>query len=233
MALTYFFSNNIGTPGSTDTLDEETSKHVAQVLRMNAGDKLLLTNGRGQLATASVVRTHKKNCEVLIESSKMLPLNANQTTIAISLLKNASRLEWFLEKATELGVSSIVPLICHRTEKQHYRFDRFQSICRSAMLQSGQSWLPEVHHPQDFSQLILSAGQQQKFIAHCVEVDKKELSSSYNPSKENCIVLIGPEGDFTSDEIALAVQAGFQPVALGKTRLRTETAGIYAAAICR
>ena len=144
MQLPFFYINQTTETGSTLTLNEETSKHVVSVLRMKQGEQLHLTDGKGTLLTVEIVNDHKKRCEVLIKSTNLQPMPATQVTIAISLLKNASRFEWFLEKATEIGVMQIVPLLCDRTERLHFRKERMESLLISAMLQSRQCWLPEV-----------------------------------------------------------------------------------------
>lgn len=232
MSLPFFFTGSLPPDGEL-VLDEETSKHTVQVLRMGTGERLLLTDGKGNTAEAEITSAHKKQCSVRIISFKHIGRAAPALTIAISLVKNASRFEWFLEKATELGTAEIIPLLCERTEKQHYRYDRFLNICKSAMLQSAQSWLPLVHEPIQFADCIRSAAQEQKFIAHCLPEDKKDLASSWDSSFNSHIILIGPEGDFTEKETHAALDAGFIPVSLGPTRLRTETAGMYVAAVCR
>lgn len=232
MSLPFFFSESLPDEGEL-VLDEETSKHVIQVLRMQAAERLKLTDGKGNAGIAEITDPHKKHCTVKVVSFKHVERSSPLLTIAISLVKNASRFEWFLEKATEFGTAAIIPLVCERTEKQHYRYDRFLNICKSAMLQSEQLWLPEVHHPVAFDQVIAHAAQQQKFIAHCMEDSKADLSSTFDPSFSSHIILIGPEGDFTRKEVDNALEAGFLPVSLGHTRLRTETAGMYAAAVCR
>ncbi|RYZ29126.1 MAG: 16S rRNA (uracil(1498)-N(3))-methyltransferase, partial [Chitinophagaceae bacterium] len=151
--------------------------------------------------------------------------------IAISITKNASRFEWFLEKATEIGINEIIPLLCERTEKEKFRYDRMKGILVSAMLQSQQTWLPNLHQPTSFDEVIKQASHQQKFIAHCLPEQKQQLSSVIHHLSS--IILIGPEGDFTPAEIEAALQNNFIPVALGETRLRTETAGMVAAALLR
>jgi len=149
-------------------------------------------------------------------------------------LKNSNRFEWFLEKATEIGINEIIPLICERTEKQKFRYDRMKGICTSAMLQSQQVWLPILHEPRPFNHLTIEQFKQsQKFIAHCIEEKKRNLSDLVNDSLPSQIILIGPEGDFTPDEIQLALQNHFIAVSLGETRLRAETAGVVAATILR
>lgn len=229
MALPYFFEPTVSLSASLFELSEETSKHCIQVLRMKAGEQLQLTNGRGGLYTASIKQEDKRHCTVTIESELQTPAPAKKISIAISLLKNASRFEWFLEKATEIGVTEIIPIICTRTEHNRFRFDRMQQILISAMLQSQQSWLPVLQDPIKLPSLIQQAPQQQKLIAHCEEDQKKSITS-ITPA-DSVLMLIGPEGDFTPQEITLALDHSFTPVTLGNTRLRTETAGIVAASI--
>jgi 16S rRNA (uracil1498-N3)-methyltransferase len=156
-------------------------------------------------------------------------------TVAISLLKNASRFEWFLEKATEIGVSGIVPLLCERTEKEHARIDRLRSILVSAMLQSQQAWLPELSEPMGFSELVGRPASGGRYIAHCLEAplstdslaDWRKTADGVPPQ----LILIGPEGDFSPKEVEAALKEGFLPVTLGENRLRTETAGVVAATL--
>jgi len=148
-------------------------------------------------------------------------------------LKNTSRFEWFLEKATEIGVSEIIPLICERTEKQKFRHDRVKGICVSAILQSQQTWLPVLHEPIKYVEDINSTKEKrelQKFIAHCDDQTGKRNLSTLKPLSHSTI-LIGPEGDFTKDEIQFALENEFIPVSLGETRLRTETAGVVASVL--
>lgn len=229
MALPFFYINSF-TGEEFITLDEDTSRHVVQVLRMDEGEKLNLTDGKGNLLTCEINQADKKHCNVRILQAINYKQKTKNITIAISLLKNTNRFEWFLEKATEIGVSEIIPLICERTEKEKFRFDRMNSILISAMLQSQQCWLPVLHEPTQFDDLVMRQfDNTNKFIAHCVEETKSPLSSkSINGST---IILVGPEGDFTKEEIDLAVQNGFIPVSLGETRLRTETAGVVAATL--
>jgi 16S rRNA (uracil1498-N3)-methyltransferase len=229
MPLPYFFSQNINE--SNPDLDEETSRHIIQVLRMQQGEHLMLTDGNGNTAEAEITAAHKKHCGLHITKRNFTEQRTPRLTIAISLIKNASRFEWFVEKATELGTAEIIPLLCERTERQKFRHDRFLGICKSAMLQSMQCWLPNLHEPQHFKTVIASAIHAQKFIAHCAPEEKKELKEEIDSTAISRIILIGPEGDFTSTEISFATQNGFVPVALGPTRLRTETAGVYAATV--
>lgn len=229
MAAPYFFIEQF--PGDSNiTLDEETSRHMSQVLRMKEGEKIKLTDGRGSLADAIIAASNKKQTQVVVTGLSSEPRQRCCLTIAISLVKNAARFEWFLEKATEFGVSGVIPMICDRTERQKFRADRMQGILKSAMLQSMQTWLPMLHEPVSFDEVVDKASEQQKMIAHCAVDAKVDFSSLYNPSLSSHIILIGPEGDFTEQEILKAKTLNFVPVSLGSTRLRTETAGIFAAA---
>jgi 16S rRNA (uracil1498-N3)-methyltransferase len=214
-------------------LDEATSKHVVQVLRMQNGEQLQLTNGRGDLFTTEIIDNNRKRCVVKVIEAVKIQNSKVKITIAISPVKNNTRFEWFLEKATEIGIAEIIPLVCTRTEKTAFKFYRMKSILVSAMLQSQQCWLPVLHEPTKFNELIKSSAQQQKFIAHCMDGDKRSLSDLNNESLSSKIILIGPEGDFTNDEIKLALQNHYSAVSLGETRLRTETAGIVAATLLR
>jgi 16S rRNA (uracil1498-N3)-methyltransferase len=217
-------------------LDEDTSKHVVNVLRMKKGEQLHLTDGKGFLLLTSVIDDHKKRCRVTVQKEQFVAPGNRKTSIAISLIKNNSRFEWFLEKATEIGITEIIPLICDRTEKEHFRFDRMQQILVSAMLQSQQVWLPVLHQPVGFGQLLKQEdiiATTQKFIAHCMPGSKQSLAQLVNASLPSQIILIGPEGDFTAEEVAFATEHYFIPVTLGETRLRSETAGMVAAVLLK
>jgi 16S rRNA (uracil1498-N3)-methyltransferase len=229
MALPFFYEINITKAAAAFIVSEETSKHCIQVLRMKAGEQLNLTNGKGLLITATIINPDKKHCTVRIDEIQTQAKTARNISIAVSLIKNASRFEWFLEKVTEIGINEIIPLICHRTERQHFRFDRMNGILIAAMLQSQQTWLPVLHEPIDFEKFIRQSKIDQKFIAHCIENDKKELKAF--SIQNNTQILIGPEGDFSVNEITLALQNNFVPVSLGPTRLRTETAGVVASTL--
>ncbi|MBC7722566.1 MAG: 16S rRNA (uracil(1498)-N(3))-methyltransferase [Pedobacter sp.] len=228
MALPFFYQPEIIAAPSF-LLNEETSKHCIQVLRMKEGEQLQLTDGKGNGYKAFIAKSDKRHCEVNITETTFQPPQIRQVSIGISLLKNANRFEWFLEKATEMGISEIIPLLCQRTERQHFRLDRMQHILIAAMLQSQQVWLPVLHEPTNVQTIIQAATLNQKLIAHCEDRDKQNIP---NLSIENAVqIIIGPEGDFTNDEINLALQNGYQATSLGNTRLRTETAGVVAAAL--
>lgn len=229
MSLPYFFEPAISFSSTHFQLGEETSKHCIQVLRMKSGELLELTNGSGGLYTARIAQEDKRHCTVVIEKETIVPPPQRKIGIGISLLKNTSRFEWFLEKATEIGVSEIIPLICARTEHTRFRHDRMQQILVAAMLQSQQSWLPVLRDPIKIAAFIDNTTYTQKLIAHCEENQKTALTGI--ETKNNTLLLIGPEGDFTAQEIAHALNNNFLPVSLGNTRLRTETAGIVGATL--
>ncbi|HXB93511.1 MAG TPA: RsmE family RNA methyltransferase [Puia sp.] len=212
-------------------LDEDNSRHIVQVLRMKPGETLQLTDGKGALLTTSLLDDHKKKCRVAVRSVVTLPPSEKRVSIAISPLKNASRFEWFLEKATEIGVGVIIPLLCERTERPSIRQDRLHQIAVSAMLQSQQRWLPELRTATTLTELILTATDQKRYIAHCLEAPRptSDLAALVRPSSPSSLILIGPEGDFTAKEVDGALGHGFLPVSLGPNRLRTETAGVTAA----
>ncbi|GAO45003.1 RsmE family RNA methyltransferase [Flavihumibacter petaseus] len=229
MSLPFFYVEG-PLPESEIQLDEQNSRHAISVLRMTAGEELQVTDGKGNLQTAVIIDPHKKKAVVRVLSSVFTPLPANRVTIGISLLKNVSRLEWFLEKAVEIGVGNIVLLQCQRTEKQHIRIDRLQQILISAMLQSQQVWLTRLLGPVKFDAHVASAGHDRKYIAHCLDTPKialRELAASTGEQ----LLLIGPEGDFSQEEADLAIRHNFIPVKLGETRLRTETAGMVGATL--
>jgi 16S rRNA (uracil1498-N3)-methyltransferase len=229
MALPFFYFEDIQPSSETIYLGEETSRHVVQVLRMKVDEEIQLTDGKGNLYTAAIVDDHRKKCAVKIVSQVKVSRPTASKTIAISLVKNNTRFEWFLEKATEIGVTQIIPLLCSRTEKQHFRLDRMKGILVSAMLQSQQSWLPELQEPQKFSSFVGKCAIQQRFIAHCEEASERLPLNKALEAGETSLVLIGPEGDFTLEEIIAALTNDFVAVSLGNTRLRTETAGMVAA----
>ncbi|MES1217032.1 MAG: RsmE family RNA methyltransferase [Bacteroidota bacterium] len=233
MALPFFYISEYNAGQSEMLLDEETSKHIVQVLRMKVSEQINLTDGKGNLLTAEIVDDHKKHCRVEIKSKTQIQRSKRNITIAISLLKNSNRFEWFLEKATEIGITEIIPLVCERTEKEKFRQERMKGIIISAMLQSQQCWLPILQEPIVFKKVVEEAQQQQKFIAHCMDDTKANLSDLINDSLNSQIILIGPEGDFTKEEVGLALEHHFTAVSLGDTRLRAETAGMVAATLLR
>ncbi|HVY74660.1 MAG TPA: RsmE family RNA methyltransferase [Puia sp.] len=233
MAAAYFYLASLSHTAEEFVLDEPASRHMVQVLRMQEGETLMLTDGRGLRAAATILDAHKKHCQVRIGERKYQKPDTPHTAIALSLLKNSSRFEWFLEKATELGIAEIIPLKCMRTEKQQFRADRMQSIMESALIQSQQAWMPVFREPVAFNTFLELALSDQKFIAHCEPQEKKQLSEALHVSASSRLILIGPEGDFTEEEIRSANESGFTAVSLGEHRLRSETAALAAAALLK
>ncbi len=228
MPLPFFYTDYISTSDNIVVLNEDNSKHIVQVLRMQNGKQLKLTDGVGNILLAEITDAHKKKCTVKIIERTKYEKPVNKICIAISPVKNNSRLEWFLEKATEIGVSEIVLLMCERTEKQNIRMDRMKGILISAMLQSQQAWLPILEEPKKYMEYIKTVNTENKFIAHCEENKKTSLKQIVKNNTGQSTILIGPEGDFTPQEIELALENNFTAVALGDTRLRTETAALVA-----
>ena len=234
MKLPLFYNAAIDSSTTSVELDEATSKHIIQVLRMQVGEQLQLTNGKGMLLTAAITNDNRKKVVVAIHHTEKSKAYPSKISIAISPVKNNTRFEWFLEKATEIGVAEIIPLICARTEKQQFKWERMNAILVSAMLQSQQVWLPVLREPIKFSKYLSDLNRVPsllKMIAHCEDENyKQSLQKIADPASDQ-LILIGPEGDFTPQEIDYALQNGCVPVSLGNTRLRTETAGIVAAAL--
>ncbi len=232
MSLPFFYIETLEPSASAFIFNEENSRHIIQVLRMKAGEELKITDGKGNLILAAITDPNKKKCAVKKLTASFQPAPDKRNAIAVSLIKNANRFEWFLEKATEIGVSAIIPLLCARTEKQYFRYERMNGILISAMLQSQQCWLPVLHEPRQLEEILMKPmDYDRKFIAHCLDVENKKYILQFAEKSSKQILLIGPEGDFTPDEIDLAVSHGFVPVSLGETRLRTETAAVVAAVL--
>lgn len=234
MSVPLFYHNN-ALQGQSAWLDENNARHAIQVLRMQPGQALELTDGKGNIFAGEIKEVGKKKCLVTILSQQVMPrLNNREVGIAISPVKNASRFEWFLEKATELGIKDIYPIICSRTEKSHLRTERMEQILISAMLQSKQAWLPKLHPVLPFETHLENKSvypYKHCWIAHCVQHEKHSLAKVIQSGMRDSLLLIGPEGDFTESEIFLAIKKGYIPVSLGDTRLRTETAGMVGAAL--
>jgi 16S rRNA (uracil1498-N3)-methyltransferase len=224
----FYFSTLDTTQGVVD-LDDEIRHHAGVVLRMGEGESMLLTNGKGLSAQAKITAVSKKQLTVQLHDFIEHSPVQRKLMIGISLLKNAARFEWMLEKVTEIGITDIFPLRCERTEKQHYKKERFEQIIVSACLQSQQFHFPILHEPISLNELMGKQLPNDKFIAHCMEGEKSILSHT----EKDSILLIGPEGDFTPDEITAALKQAFIPVSLGSTRLRTETAGVVGAVMMR
>ncbi len=218
--------------GKTYSLDEEESGHCVRVLRYTRGDEILLTNGKGITYTAVITNPHPKHCEFEVRTAeKQSKHHSNYIHIAIAPTKNVERIEWFVEKCTEIGVDEITPLLCRFSERKQLRIDRLQKIILSAAKQSLTPYLPKLNEMTDCTEFIRGTEEETRFIAHCYKEDKRDLRNEIKPGK-SVVVMIGPEGDFSVQEIAEALQHHFVPVSLGESRLRTETAGIVACHIC-
>jgi 16S rRNA (uracil1498-N3)-methyltransferase len=209
-------------------LDAEESRHCIKVLRLRTGNVIHLTDGKGNLAEAVIVDDSIKNCSVEIQKREKKPAERNyHLSIAIAPTKNHDRFEWFAEKATEIGVDEIVPLICSRSERDTVKTERLKNIAIAALKQSQKFFLPEISEPVLFQDYVNRDNATQKFICTCEAESSQNLKNLCKP-KQNYSVLIGPEGDFSPGEIKLAIENGFAEASLGTTRLRTETAGIVA-----
>lgn len=218
--------------GKTYSLDAEESGHCVRVLRYTRGDEILLTNGQGMTYTAEIINPNPRHCEfTVLTAEKQEKHHSNYIHIAIAPTKNIERIEWFVEKCTEIGVDEITPLLCRFSERKQLRLDRLEKIILSAAKQSLTPYMPKLNGLTDCADFIRNAKEETKFIAHCYKEDKRELRKEIMQGK-SVVVMIGPEGDFSEDEISTALQNGFVPVSLGESRLRTETAGIVACHIC-
>ena len=209
-------------------LPEEEAGHCIRVLRLTEGDEILLTDGKGTFYKAAISRAHNKHCEVSILESWQQPALWNfRLHIAVAPTKNMDRMEWFAEKATEIGIDAITCLNCRFSERREIKPARLEKILISAMKQSQKATLPQLEGMTDFKSFVSQPFDGRKFIAHCEDGDKTLLKQTYRPG-ENVLVLIGPEGDFSPEEIELALKKGFEPISLGDSRLRTETAALVA-----
>ena len=223
-----FYNKNLHKESTSLTFDKEESRHIVSVLRKKEGDILMITNGDSLLFTAKIIAVNNKRCQVQIiavtekESSRKYNLS-----IAIAPTKSNDRLEWFLEKATEIGVDNIHPILCKHSERKIIKNERLNKVLLTAMKQSLQFKLPVLKELTLFQKFISKEFKGQKFIATCQESSTKTLQSHIKKA-EDVLVMIGPEGGFSTNEIEEALENNFIPVSLGTTRLRTETAGIVA-----
>ena len=213
------------------TLSEEESGHCVRVLRYTAGDEILITDGKGTTYTAKITNPHPKHCDFEIVSREKQERHHNfHLHIAIAPTKNIERMEWAIEKCVEIGVDEITPLLCRFSERKQLRTDRLEKIILSAAKQSLTPFLPVLHELTPYEEFISrqpSAVSQQNFIAHCYKDEKRFLKDEIAQGRD-VLVLIGPEGDFSEQEVADALALGFIPVSLGNSRLRTETAAVVA-----
>jgi len=223
-----FYNSQITQNTSQFTFDKIESRHIVRVLRKKEGDVIYITNGLGQLFSSKVLVANDKKCLVKISEVENHPKPWNYYLhIAIAPTKLNDRFEWFLEKATEIGIDEITPIICKHSERKTLKLDRMEKIIQSAAKQSLKFHFPKLNEPISFQNFITQKLEGDLFIAHCEETQKKSLKLILNPSTKTTI-LIGPEGDFSTKEITQSLEHKFIPVSLGKSRLRTETAGVVA-----
>jgi len=211
-------------------LPEEESQHAVKVLRLQAGDRIELIDGKGGYYKAEIIFPHHKRCEIqILEKQAEFHKRPYHLHIAIAPTKNIERLEWFAEKVTEIGIDEITPVICRFSERKIIKHDRLEKILISAMKQSLKALGTVLNPPRSFNEFISAPSNSVKMIAHCNESFNNRVSISQVCKKgDNVVILIGPEGDFTDLEIDAAIRSGYLPIHLGKSRLRTETAGICA-----
>ncbi len=223
-----FFHPNVVEEDQQIVFPRDESKHIVKVLRKKEGDILHVTNGNGYLFISELNLITPQQCIAKVIEVKKEETPKYYLHMAVAPTKMNDRYEWFLEKATEIGVMEITPIICDHSERKVVKLDRFERVLQSAMKQSLHFTLPKINQPVRFSEFVTDTPEGTKYIAHCEdELEKRSLKNSLNLG-EKSIVLIGPEGDFSSEEIALAKQNSWKPVSLGSTRLRTETAAIVA-----
>ena len=222
-----FYNASINESTETFSFDKEESKHIIKVLRKKDGDILFVTNGLGFLFKTEIVLASDSKCTVQMVSFDKAPTPNFKLHLAVAPTKMNDRYEWFLEKATEIGIHEITPIICNLSERKVINKERFEKILLSAMKQSNELFLPKLNPAISFKEFVKQKNKGLQLIAHCEETDKKTLKSILQ-SNTDVTVLIGPEGDFSEKEITLALDQNYVPVSLGNTRLRTETAAVVA-----
>lgn len=214
--------------GDVYTLNPEESKHCVRVLRLEKGDEVALVDGRGGYYSGIITAAAIKGCEIeIVHKIEAYGKRSFRLHIAIAPTKNIDRIEWMLEKCTEIGTEVFTMLRTARSERKEVKAERLEKVIVSAVKQSLKAYVPGLNPMTDFKHFIASCKEGQRFIAHCNEGEKRRLDEVYIPG-EDAVILIGPEGDFSDEEVGWAVSAGFVPITLGNSRLRTETAGIVA-----
>lgn len=220
-----FYESNFTKESSIISISAEESRHISKVLRKNIGDQVYITNGSGLLAKGILRSNHPKKCEIEVSEIQEKQKPRTHLHIAVAPTKANDRFEWFLEKATEIGIQEITPLLCEHSERKVIKKERYEKVLLSAMKQSLSPFLPKLNPLTPFSDVINSEFNATKLIAHCANSPKEKLSKL---CVEKNVILIGPEGDFSSTEIDKALANGFIATSLSESRLRTETAGIVA-----
>jgi len=222
-----FYNPSISETDKGVVFPKDESKHIVKVLRKKEGDNLNVTNGKGFLFTVEINDANPNKCKASILNFEKEHDKKYHLHLAVAPTKMNDRYETFLEKATEIGIDQITPIICDHSERKNVKTNRFERVLQSAMKQSLHYTLPKIEEPISLNEFLKKEQNGQKFIAHCEELNKKSLLKELE-KEQHYTILIGPEGDFSSEEIQLAIQKGFVPVTLGNTRLRTETAAIVA-----
>lgn len=221
----YFYSKNIS--DKTIDLSKDEAHHASRVMRLNVGDKVGVFNGEGTIYDCSILELSKSKCTLSIENTVVSDRGRSKLTLVIAPTKNNDRLEWFLEKATEIGVGEIVPVISEHSERKKIREDRLEKVIVSAMKQSMNPYLPILSPIQSFKEVIQSFSSYDRFISHCNNSQKGNLYELLN-FQNSTVIMIGPEGDFSINEVKEAEDLGWKGVSMGHQRLRTETAGVLA-----
>lgn len=221
---------------STHTLPEEESRHCVKVLRLVEGDEIDIVDGEGTWHHARITMAHQKRCAVeLVQSEARTPHWPHKLVVGIAPTKNIDRIEWMAEKCTEMGIDRIIPLQCHNSERKEVKTERLRKILVSAMKQSLKATLPQLDEMTPIMKVINMPFDGKRFICYCdmslPRDQRKTFAREYQPT-EDALILIGPEGDFSPEEVSAALEAGFIPVTLGESRLRTETAAVQAVASC-
>jgi len=222
-----FYSKEITSANISFDFDKEESKHIFKVLRKKVGDCIHITNGKGFLFTSEITFISDRKCQVKIISQKKITEPKSYLHLAVAPTKMNDRFEWFLEKATEIGIQEITPILCDHSERKIINLERYEKILVAAMKQSNQFYLPVLNELTSFNDFIEKNRVGNLFIAHCYKNEKRDLFSSIN-SNQNTLILIGPEGDFSEKEVKKALDKNYIPVSLGINRLRTETAAVVA-----
>lgn len=225
-----FYNSSLDNSFKQFFFSAEESKHIVKVLRKKEGDILHITNGKGYLYEAEILNADIKKCKAqLISEDKTIP-RSYSLHLAVAPTKMNDRFEWFLEKATEIGVNEITPILCERSERKVIKPERLEKVLQTAMKQSLQTHLPKLTPMVTLNDFLQKTEGDLKLIAHCEKGEKVELKRRLQPDKD-VVILIGPEGDFSKEEIKRTYEHGFSPVSLGRNRLRTETAAIYACTV--
>ena len=222
-----FYNPQLEEESKQFTFDAFESKHIVKVLRRKVGDQLQITNGRGLFLFAALTNNNPKACAVEITRTKKIHPTKHILHMVVAPTKMNDRFEWFLEKATEIGVHEITPILCERSERKTIKPERYEKVIQSAMKQSFQAYLPKLNPLTSLTDFLEQEAKGILFIAHCENTERYELKRVIAPDKP-ITILIGPEGDFTIEEIKKAMNKGYAPVSMGKTRLRTETAALVA-----